>query len=137
LPERFFTTFDRSGFHLPAFQHPLQNSTVGPVVVDNQQELSIPRMTPERLAQEAGISLRTLHRLFALSGTTVSSWLRAARLERCWRDLRDPTHRSSTVAAVAFSWGFSDLRTFNRAFTARYGMTPSAARRQLELATAD
>jgi AraC-like DNA-binding protein len=103
------------------------------------QGLSIPWMTPERLAQEAGISLRTLHRLFALSGTTVSSWLREARLERCWRDLRDrdPAHRSSTVAAVAFSWGFSDLRTFNRAFTARYGMTPSAARRRSELATAD
>jgi AraC-like DNA-binding protein len=101
------------------------------------QGLSIPRMTPERLAQKAGISLRTLHRLFALSGTTMSSWLRAERLERCWRDLRNPAHRSSTVAAVAFGWGFSDLRTFNRAFTARYGMTPSAARQQLELATVD
>ena len=101
------------------------------------QELSIPRMTPERLAQKAGISLRTLHRLFALSGTTVSSWLRGARLERCWRDLRDPAYASSTVAAVAFSWGFSDLRTFNRAFTACYGMTPSVARRRSELMTAD
>ena len=93
-------------------------------------------MTPERLAQEAGISLRTLHRLFALSGTTVSNWLREARLERCWRDLRDPERRSSTVAAVAFGWGFGDLRTFNRAFTARYGMTPSEARRRLKLVTA-
>jgi AraC-like DNA-binding protein len=100
------------------------------------QGLSIPRMTPERLAQRAGISLRTLHRLFARSGITVSSWLREARLERCWRDLRDSGHRSHTVAAVAFSWGFSDLRTFNRAFTARYGMTPSAARRRSEPVTA-
>lgn len=100
------------------------------------QGLSIPGMTPERLAQEAGVSLRTLHRLFSQSGTTVSGWLREARLERCWRDLSDPARRSSTVAAVAFSWGFSDLRTFNRAFTARYGMTPSAARRRLKLVTA-
>jgi AraC-like DNA-binding protein len=99
------------------------------------QGLSIPEMTPERLAQEAGVSLRTLHRLFSQSGTTVSVWLREARLERCWRDLRDPERRSSTVAAVAFGWGFGDLRTFNRAFTARYGMTPSEARRRLKLVT--
>jgi AraC-like DNA-binding protein len=94
--------------------------------------LSISGMTPERLAQEAGVSLRTLHRLFSQTGTTVRGWLREARLERCWRDLRDPVHGSSTVAAVAFGWGFSDLRTFNRAFTARYGMTPSAVRRRLK-----
>jgi AraC-like DNA-binding protein len=99
--------------------------------------LSIPEMTPERLAQEAGVSLRTLHRLFNQSGTTVSGWLRETRLERCWRDLSDPAHRSSTVAAVAFGWGFGDLRTFNRAFAARYGITPSAARRRLKLVTAE
>ena len=95
------------------------------------QGLSMPGLTPERLAQEAGVSLRTLHRLFSQSGTTASGWLREARLERCWRDLGDPAHTSSTVAAVAFGWGFGDLRTFNRAFTARYGMTPSAIRRRL------
>jgi AraC-like DNA-binding protein len=86
-------------------------------------------LNPEGLAREVGISLRTLHRLFSVSGTTFGGWLRDARLERCWRDLTDPKGQRSTVAAIAFGWGFSDLRTFNRAFAARYGVTPTAARK--------
>jgi len=86
-------------------------------------------LNPESLAREVGMSLRTLHRLFSLSGTTFGAWLRDARLERCWWDLAEVREQRSTVAAIAFGWGFSDLRTFNRAFAARYGMTPTAARR--------
>jgi AraC-like DNA-binding protein len=93
------------------------------------RSISQASLNPEGLAREVGISLRTLHRLFSLSGTTFGGWLRDARLERCWRDLTEPSGPRSTVAAIAFGWGFSDLRTFNRAFAARYGVTPSVARR--------
>jgi AraC-like DNA-binding protein len=34
-----------------------------------------------------------------------------------------PGRQRETVAAAAFKWGFNDLRTFNRAFSARDGMT--------------
>jgi len=91
--------------------------------------LSNPDLSPERLAREAAISVRTLHRLFHMSGTTFGGWLREARLRRCWRDLTDSDNRAPAVAAVAFGWGFRDLRTFNRAFLALYGLTPTEARR--------
>jgi len=92
-------------------------------------ELSNPDLSAERLAREATISVRTLHRLFHVSGTTFGRWLREARLQRCWRDLTESKDPASAVSAVAFGWGFRDLRTFNRAFLALYGLTPTEARR--------
>jgi AraC-like DNA-binding protein len=93
------------------------------------RSLSLASLNPEQLAREVGVSLRTLHRLFSVSGTTFGLWLREARLERCWLELTDPKQQRATVAAIAFGWGFSDLRTFNRAFAARYGITPTEARK--------
>lgn len=93
------------------------------------RSLHVPDLSPTALAQDAGVSPRTLHRLFFASGVTFRTWLRDARLERCWQELTDPSRCRATIAAVAFRWGFNDLRTFNRAFSARYGMTPQAARK--------
>jgi AraC-like DNA-binding protein len=92
------------------------------------RSIQLPDLNPGGLAREAGVSPRTLHRLFNGSGVTFRSWLRDCRLERCWMELTDPACRHGTIAAVAFRWGFNDLRTFNRAFSARYNMTPQAAR---------
>lgn len=85
-------------------------------------------LAPAMLAERTGISTRTLHRLFAASGTTFQDWLREQRLERCWAELNDHGRRGRSIADVAFGCGFNDLSTFNRAFRARFGMTPRAAR---------
>jgi AraC-like DNA-binding protein/mannose-6-phosphate isomerase-like protein (cupin superfamily) len=92
------------------------------------RSLRSPSLNPETLAHQAGISPRTLHRLFHGSGTTFRSWLRDCRLERCWMELTDAGRHRDSVALVAFGWGFNDLTTFNRAFKERYGVTPRAAR---------
>lgn len=96
------------------------------------QLLQIAELTPASLAHDAGISTRTLHRLFSLSGVTFCDWLREARLARCWNELADPRLNRSTIADIAFTWGFSDLRTFNRAFLTHYGVTPQTVRRRME-----
>ncbi|HEV7137561.1 MAG TPA: helix-turn-helix domain-containing protein [Steroidobacteraceae bacterium] len=85
-------------------------------------------LTPAVLAERSGISTRTLHRLFAASGATFQDWLRERRLERCWAELNDRGRHGRSIADVAFGCGFNDLSTFNRAFRARFGMTPRAAR---------
>jgi AraC-like DNA-binding protein len=85
-------------------------------------------LTPVALARQAGVSTRTLHRLFATSGMTFQDWLRERRLERCWAELSDHGRLGRSIAEVAFRCGFNDLSTFNRAFRARFGMTPRAAR---------
>jgi AraC-like DNA-binding protein len=88
-------------------------------------------LTPVALAKQAGVSTRTLHRLFATSGMTFQDWLRERRLERCWAELSDPGRLGRSIAEVAFRCGFNDLSTFNRAFRARFGMTPRAARERV------
>lgn len=85
-------------------------------------------LSPRQLADAAGISVRTVHRLFHAAGVTFRDWLRERRLERCMEELADPAAARRTVAEVAFAWGFNDLTTFNRSFRERYGAAPTALR---------
>ncbi|MBS0419691.1 MAG: helix-turn-helix domain-containing protein [Proteobacteria bacterium] len=95
------------------------------------QSLDQVDLNPAMLAAQAGVSTRTLHRLFASSGTTFAEWLRQRRLARCWDELTRCGGRRRNIAAVALESGFGDLSTFNRAFRARFGMTPRAAQAQV------
>jgi AraC-like DNA-binding protein len=98
--------------------HTLQNTLL--------TQLDDSNLTPRGLAEHAGISVRTLHRLFHQSGSTFSGWLRDQRLERCWHDLAHGKTGDRTVAEIAFRWGFNDLTTFNRNFRAKYGVPPKS-----------
>lgn len=73
-----------------------------------------------------GLSRRKLQRLFRAERTTPTLWLRAARLERCARDLAD---RQRTLTEIARAHGFDDMTYFSRCFRDAYGATPSAWRR--------
>lgn len=82
------------------------------------------------LARDSGLSARTIHRLFAASGISFQSWVTERRLERCWTELTNSRGlRQRTVGELAYSYGFNDLSTFNRAFRKRFGMTPRQARK--------
>jgi AraC family transcriptional activator of tynA and feaB len=94
------------------------------------QSLDQVDLNPAMLAARAGVSTRTLHRLFTSSGTTFAEWLRQRRLERCWDELTRRWGRRRNIAGIALASGFGDLSTFNRAFRAHFGMTPRAARGQ-------
>ena len=87
-----------------------------------------PNLSPQHVATDAGVSVRTVHRLFNLSGVTFRDWVRERRLERCWEELMDPAKARRTVADIAFRWGFNDLTTFNRSFRAKYGAAPTVLR---------
>jgi AraC-like DNA-binding protein len=90
--------------------------------------LGDPELTPTKVAAAHYISARHLHTLFRPEGATVAAWIRARRLERCRRDLRDPAHASRPIAALAARWGFLDAPHFSRLFKAAYGVPPSAYR---------
>ncbi|NEA38595.1 helix-turn-helix domain-containing protein [Streptomyces sp. SID11385] len=83
---------------------------------------------PEEIAAGAHMSTRQLHSLFHDTGTTVSAWLRARRLEAARDDLADPLLRGLTVTAIALRRGFTDSSHFTRAFKAEHGVTPSEYR---------
>ena len=91
--------------------------------------LSDPELGPNRIAAEQYVSVRHLHSVFQKNGLTVSSWIRARRLERCRRDLVDVSHNATPVAAVGLRWGFKTASHFGRTFKDTYGLTPAEFRR--------
>ena len=99
--------------------------------------LGDPALDPEEIARASFISTRYLHKLFEAEGTTVCRWIRAARLERCRRDLLDPSLDHETILAIASRWGLPGAQHFSRLFRAEYGCPPRELRREGRDAVAD
>jgi len=75
-----------------------------------------------RLAEVAGVSLRTLQRHFrAEYGITVSEWLKQVRLREASQRIR----AGDRVKAVAMDLGYKQLSHFSREFKRAYGLPPS------------
>jgi AraC-like DNA-binding protein len=93
------------------------------------EHLAEPDLSPEVIAAAHHISVRYLHRLFQVEGTTVSRHIRQLRLQECRRELEVGARTRPTVAAVAHRWGFATPAHFSRVFRATYGISPSQCRR--------
>lgn len=92
------------------------------------EHLATPDLGPTQIAAAHFISTRHLHGLFREQDTTVSSWIRLRRLDRCRRDLMNPMLADRPVAALASRWGFVDAAHFSRVFKATYLESPSEFR---------
>lgn len=88
-----------------------------------------PDVSAQALAQEAGVSLRTLHRAFAAQGGTYAGTLRQMRLVRAGELLRRPQLAHVAVAEIGRRCGFADASHFARAFQRAMGMPPAQWRR--------
>ncbi|WP_416899120.1 MAG: helix-turn-helix domain-containing protein [Minwuia sp.] len=83
---------------------------------------------PGMLAKELGLSERYIQKMFADRGETLSGTIRARRIATAQRRLIDPTRRSSSIATIAFSVGYSDPAHFSRIFRSIVGLSPSEYR---------
>lgn len=90
--------------------------------------LSCPTLNPAMVAAATFVSVRTLHALFAPTGTSVSAWIRNRRLDACRADLADNACAHRSIADVALSHGLTDPAHFSRMFARRFGMPPRAYR---------
>lgn len=97
-----------------------------------EENLSSVDLGPNQIARAHFISTRHLHGIFRDQGTTVSSWIRTRRLDRCRRDLVNPIFRDRPIAAIAARWGFVDAAHFSRVFKATYDQSPSDLRATIE-----
>ncbi|WP_328344329.1 helix-turn-helix domain-containing protein [Micromonospora sp. NBC_00421] len=88
------------------------------------RHLDDPELTPAAVAEAHHLSLRSLHRLFEPSGSTVAALIRTRRLERCHRDLADPALAHLGIHEIAVRCGFRDRAHFSRAFRADFGLSP-------------
>jgi AraC-like DNA-binding protein len=96
------------------------------------QNLHKADLSPQRVAAYCGVSVRTLHARFATLGQTFGNWLLATRLNACGMALRDPSRKAHSISEIAYSHGFNDLSYFNKAFRARFDMSPGEWRHELE-----
>jgi AraC-like DNA-binding protein len=95
-----------------------------------EAELDNPKLTPALIAARLGLSRSALYRLFAPNG--IVAYIRDRRLMAAMRMLvRDDRPRPPRVSQVAYAVGFSDERTFRRAFKRRFGFIPSDAPHRL------
>jgi AraC-like DNA-binding protein len=87
-----------------------------------------PALSPARVAEAHGISLRYLHVLFEAEDTTVHRLIQRRRIEEYARELLRRSRAGRTISAVARGWGFGNAAHFSRTFKAVYGCSPSAWR---------
>jgi AraC-like DNA-binding protein len=96
-----------------------------------EAELGNPQLTPALIATRLGLSRSTLYRLFAPD--SVVAYIRDRRLMAAMRMLaREDGSRPARIGQVAYAVGFTDERTFRRAFKRRFGFVPSSAQRPPE-----
>lgn len=80
----------------------------------------------QNIAEQTGLSVRSVQKIFASNGTTVSSYILRKRLEWAAQALAETDEK---VICVAYEAGFNDHAYFTRSFRSAFGTTPSEYRR--------
>lgn len=105
--------------------HQLHTARIRQFVLDNLGDSSL---DASRIAKGVHLSERHVHELFESQAQSLMKWVWSTRLERCHSDLLSPSLRSRTLSEIAYSWGFSDVCHFSRAFKQKYGSSPRSYR---------
>jgi len=95
-----------------------------------RQHLHDPNLDPRRIAAGVNLSLRYLYDLFAGEEMPLMKWIWSERLKRAQRDLKARHLMARSISEIAYSWGFSNLAHFSRAFRHEYAMSPRQWRKQ-------
>lgn len=95
-----------------------------------ERHLHDPCLTPGQVAGVLGVSVRHLGRIFEPVGATPSRYITERRLQRAREQLTGGGATGTTIADVAYRWGFSSQAHFARLFRAHFGCTPTEARSQ-------
>jgi AraC-like DNA-binding protein len=93
-----------------------------------EQRLSDPELKAASIAEELGISVRTVHSNFAAMATTAGHYILQRRLVRASDRLS--AQGDASITDIAFDLGFNDSAYFARCFRKCYGVSPREWRRQ-------
>lgn len=97
------------------------------VHIDSQ--LGDPNLSVETIAQACGLSVRSVHRTFALDADgSVSSYIWKQRVHRCADALRNTNDARRSITEICRSWGFGSESHFSRVFKEHFGVSPRAYR---------
>jgi transcriptional regulator GlxA family with amidase domain len=97
--------------------------------LDNLAKKHVQKLDLDFLAQELGMSSRTLSRRFSSElQTSPGKWIQGKRLEAA-RTLLETTRLS--VSEICYRVGYQDVASFSRLFSRTSGMTPGEFRKQV------
>jgi AraC-like DNA-binding protein len=94
-----------------------------------RQNAAHPDFSPEGCAERGGISLRSLHMIFASHDTSFCRELKRFRLEMARHYLDDGRFARKTAAEIADLCGFTNASHFTTCFGKRYGVSPAKYRK--------
>lgn len=118
-----------SGIHArtPTFSRSSQ-STLRRIQRYIEDHLDDEGLSLESIARAHSVSVRYINKLFMREGVSAARWIRMRRLEHCRADLENPEKRDLSVSEIAFSHGFGNISSFNRAFKSRFHVAPTGLR---------
>ncbi|WP_433556083.1 helix-turn-helix domain-containing protein [Pseudonocardia xinjiangensis] len=94
-----------------------------------ENRLTDRELSPQVVARELNVSVRTLQRAFAVDEESVTAFIRRRRLEQARHDLA--TTDKMTVSELAARWHYADTSHFIRTFRRHYGETPAQFARRV------
>jgi AraC-like DNA-binding protein len=94
----------------------------GRIVEHIERRIGEPELGPQTIATEFGVSLRWVHSVFNVDGSSVARHIRERRLDLVAEQLRRD-RRFPRIGALAEVYGFASRDQLTRSFKARYGVT--------------
>ena len=114
---------------LGAPSKPQSNSVFEAMEVLIETRLSDPELCPQVLADELGVSLRTLQSVASAHLTTPRLRIASKRMERAaWRLSNEP---DAKVGIIGFECGYQDSSHFSKRFHSYFGVSPVQYRARL------
>jgi AraC-like DNA-binding protein len=92
------------------------------------RRISDTALDPAMVAAAIGVSTRYLHRVFESSEQSVSTHIRAKRLERARADLADEKMCQRSISEIALRNGFANQSSFATSFKREFGVSPRTVR---------
>jgi AraC-like DNA-binding protein len=92
------------------------------------RRISDAALDPATVAATIGVSTRYLHRVFESSETSVSTHIRAKRLQRAREDLSDDRLHQRLISEIAIRNGFANQSSFATCFKKEFGVSPRSVR---------
>jgi AraC-like DNA-binding protein len=97
--------------------------------------LTDPDFGVEAIVRQAGLSRRSLYRLFEPQGG-VAEFIRNRRLRLAARAIADARNAGQRIIDIAFDHGFTNEAAFSRAFRRRFGLSPREMRHRVPVQSA-
>lgn len=112
--------------HIAEAQHPIETVIMNRAFEIIERHLDNPKLTPDLLCRELGVSRSNLYRIFEPVGG-VSSYIRRERLRKT-RNMLANSSDGRSISTIAEQWGFIDPYTYSRMFKKEFGLSPREAR---------